>query len=83
MAAIKASQEKTTAAMQIMDAQLAKTKFLAGDAFSYGDIPVGIMCYRFVQLVPHRPPMPNLDRWYAQISSRKAFQDHVGSVPLS
>jgi glutathione S-transferase len=83
MAAIKASQEKTTAAMQIMDAQLAKTKFLAGDTFSYGDIPVGIMCYRFVQLVPDRPPMPNLDRWYAQISSRKAFQDHVGSVPLS
>ncbi len=83
MAAIKTSQEKTTAAMQMLDAQLAKTKFVAGDAFSYGDIPVGIMCYRFVQLVPDRPPMPNLDRWYAQISSRKAFQDHVGSVPLS
>ena len=31
MAAIKASQDKTVAAMQIMDAQLAKTKFLAGD----------------------------------------------------
>ena len=60
MAAIKTSQEKTTAAMQIMDAQLAKTKFLAGDTFSYGDIPVGIMCYRFVQLVPDRPAsMPN------------------------
>ena len=83
MAAIKTSQEKTTAAMQIMDAQLAKTKFLAGDTFSYGDIPVGIMCYRFIQLVPDRPPMANLDRWYAQISSRKAFQDHVGSVPLT
>jgi glutathione S-transferase len=83
MAAIKASQEKTTAAMQILNDQLAKAAFVAGDAFSYGDIPVGIMCYRFVQLVPDRPPMPNLDRWYAAISSRKAFQDHVGSVPLS
>ena len=55
MAAIKTSQDKTTAAMQIMDAQLAKTKFLAGDAFSYGDIPVGVMCYRYRQLVPGRP----------------------------
>jgi len=36
-----------------------------------------------VQLVPPRPSMPNLDRWYGQISKRKAFQDHVGSVPLS
>jgi glutathione S-transferase len=83
LAAIKASQDKTVAAMQIADAQLAKTKFLAGDAFSYGDIPVGVMCYRYRQLVPDRPATPHLDRWYDAISSRKAFQDHVGSIPLS
>jgi glutathione S-transferase len=82
-ASIKASQEKTTAAMQIMDAQLAKTKFMAGDTFSYGDIPVGVMCYRYRQLVPGRPATPNLDRWYDAISSRQAFKDEVGSVPLS
>ena len=82
-AAIKNAQDKTAAAMQIADAQLAKTKFLAGDAFSYGDIPVGVMCYRYVQLVPDRPATPHLDRWYKDISSRKAFQQHVGSIPLS
>jgi glutathione S-transferase len=69
--------------MKILDAQLGKTQYVAGPSFSYGDIPVGIMCYRFVQLVPHRPPMPNLDRWYNAVSSRQAFKDHVGSVPLS
>jgi glutathione S-transferase len=83
MAAIKTSQEKTTACMQIMDSQLAKTKFMAGDSFSYGDIPVGVMCYRYVQLVPDRPATPNLDRWYAALSSRPAFKEHVGSIPLS
>jgi glutathione S-transferase len=83
LAAIKTAQDKTTAAMQIMDAQLAKTKFLAGDTFSYGDIPVGVMCYRYRQLVPGRPAMPHLDRWYDAIASRKPFQDHVGSIPLS
>jgi glutathione S-transferase len=83
LAAIKTSQDKTAAAMKMADAQLAKTKFLAGDAFSYGDIPVGVMCYRYVQLVPDRPATPHLDRWYAAISSRQAFQDHVGSIPLS
>jgi glutathione S-transferase len=41
------------------------------------------MCYRFVQLVPERPKTPNLDRWYAAISGRKAFKNQVGSVPLS
>jgi glutathione S-transferase len=83
MAAIKASQEKTTDAMKMLDAQLGKTEYVAGPAFSYGDIPVGIMCYRFVQLVPERPKMLNLDRWYGAIASRQAFKDHVGSVPLT
>ncbi|HXD45687.1 MAG TPA: glutathione S-transferase family protein [Pseudolabrys sp.] len=83
MAAIKAGSEKTIAAMQILDAQLGKTQFLAGDAFSYGDIPAGVMCYRYRQLVPDRPSTPNLDRWYGALAARKAFHDHVGSIPLS
>jgi glutathione S-transferase len=82
-AAIKTSQDKTIDAMKMLDAQLGKTAYVAGSNFSYGDIPVGIMCYRYVQLVPGRPPTPNLDRWYAAISSRQAFKDHVGSIPLS
>jgi len=83
LAAIKTSQDKTTVAMQMLDAQLAKTAYVAGPAFSYGDIPAGVMCYRYRQLVPGRPPTPNLDRWYDVISKRKPFQDHVGSIPLT
>jgi glutathione S-transferase len=82
-AEIEESKKKTTAAMTMMDEQLAKTSYLAGDAFSYGDIPVGIMAYRYRQLVPDRPPLKNFERWYAAISSRQAFKDHVGAVPLS
>jgi len=81
--AIGAGKEKTIGAAKMMDAQLAKTAFLAGPNFSYGDIPVGIMIYRYMQLIPERPPTPNLDRWYGAISSRKAFKEQVGSVPLS
>ena len=83
MAAIKTSQDKTVDAMKILDARLAKTLFVAGPAFSYGDIPVGVMAYRYRQLVPDRPATPNFERWFAAISKRKAFQDHVGIVPLS
>ncbi|HEY0224719.1 MAG TPA: glutathione S-transferase [Pseudolabrys sp.] len=83
MAAIKTSQDKTVDAMLILDKQLGKTEYLAGPSFSYGDIPVGVMTYRYRQLVPGRPATPNLERWFAAISSRKAFQDHVGSIPLS
>ena len=81
--AIATSKEQTIAAANIMDGQLGRTAYMAGDAFSYGDIPVGIMIYRYVQLIPERPATPHLDRWYAAISSRPAFLDQVASVPLS
>jgi glutathione S-transferase len=80
---IAASREKTIAAAKIMDEQLGRTAYLAGDAFSYGDIPLGIMIYRYGQLVSGRPPTPNLDRWYAAISARPAFKEQVASVPLT
>jgi glutathione S-transferase len=83
MAAVAASKEKTIAAAKIMDEQLSKTQYLAGNDFSYGDIPVGIMIYRYMQLIPERPATPHLDRWYAAISSRPAFKEQVAVVPLS
>jgi glutathione S-transferase len=81
--AIAAAKVKTVAAAKMLDDQLGKTKYLAGDAFSYGDIPVGIMIYRYMQLIPERPPTPHLDRWYAAISSRQAFKEQIASVPLT
>jgi glutathione S-transferase len=81
--AIETGKKNTTAAMVMVDEQLAKTAYLAGDAFSYGDIPVGIMAYRYRQLVPERPALKNFERWYAAISARQAFKDHVGAVPLT
>jgi glutathione S-transferase len=82
MAAITASQQKTTEAMAMLDAQLARTAYAAGDAFSMGDIPVGVMAYRFRQLCPERPAMPHLERWYASLQQRKAFKEHVEAIPL-
>ena len=81
--AIEAGKEKTIVAARMMDQQLSKTSFMAGDEFSYGDIPVGIMIYRYTQLIPERPATPDLDRWYAAISSRAAFKEQIAVVPLS
>ncbi|HEX4410312.1 MAG TPA: glutathione S-transferase family protein [Xanthobacteraceae bacterium] len=80
---IEEGGKKSTAAVQMMETQLGKTAYLAGDDFSYGDIPVAIMAYRYRQLVPDRPPQQNFERWYAAVSSRQAFKDQVASVPLS
>jgi glutathione S-transferase len=81
--AIDNGKTKTTAAVQMMDAQLGKTAFMAGDAFSYGDIPVGVMIRRYMELVPERPKMANLERWFGEISKRPAFKEHCGGIPLT
>jgi hypothetical protein len=43
---------------------------------------LGIMAYRFRQLVPQRPELKNFERWYAAIGARPAFAEHVSSIPL-
>lgn len=83
LAAIAASQSKTIEAMKILDAQLGKTAYVAGSEFTMGDIPVGVMCYRFWQLVPERPELPGLQRWYASLQQRDAFRSAVEAVPLT
>jgi glutathione S-transferase len=82
-AAIEESKKKTTEAVAIMDAELAKSAYLGGDAFSYGDIPPAVMANRYRQLVPERPPFRNFERWYAAIAARPAFKDQVAAVKLA
>jgi glutathione S-transferase len=81
--AIDDGRVKSTAAVKILDVQFAKTPYAAGDAFSMGDIPIAIMSYRYRELVPERPAFKNFERWYAAIAGRKAFKEHVSSIPLT
>jgi glutathione S-transferase len=81
-AAIEAGKVKCIAVMKILDAQLDQTPFVAGDTLSMGDIPVALMAYRFRRLVPERPPLENLERWFAEIEQRPAFKQHVLAIPF-
>ena len=79
---IQDGKVKTIAAMKILDAQLATSPFVAGDTLSMGDIPVALMAYRFRRLVPERPPLEHLERWFAAIEQRPAFKEHVLAIPF-
>ena len=82
-AVIEESKQRTTEAIAVLDAELGKAAFLAGDAFSYGDIPPAVMANRYRQLVPERPVFPNFERWYAAIAARPAYKDQVAAVKLA
>jgi glutathione S-transferase len=83
-ASIAAGRQKIGEALQIMDAQLAKSRFLAGDAFSYGDIPIGPIVHRYMSLVPpaDRAPIGNVERWYQAMCARLHYKQHIVEVEL-
>jgi glutathione S-transferase len=80
---INASKEKTTAAMKILDTQLGKAAFVAGDTFSMGDIPVGLIAYRYRKLVPEPQGLDHLERWFQGLERRPAFKEQILPVPFT
>jgi hypothetical protein len=49
---------------------------------SLAHIPVGIMAYRFCQLVPEGSKLEHFERRYAAISARPVFKDHLSAIAL-
>lgn len=83
--AIDAARPATAALWQRLDAHLANRAFVAGDAFTMGDIPVGCMCYRWMELPFKRddlPAMPHLRTWYERLLQRPAYQKNV-ALPMT
>jgi glutathione S-transferase len=47
-----------------------------------GDIPVGLIAYRYRRLVPDWGGLDNLTRWYDGLEQRAAFKQHILPVPF-
>ena len=76
-AAIAAARDGYENALAILDRYLGETAYVAGDDFSLGDIPVGIMTYRWFNLDIERKELPNLGRWHDALSLRPGHMEHV------
>jgi glutathione S-transferase len=69
----EAARQALIKPFSILDAQLSRTRHIAGERFTMGDIPIGIRTHRWHLFDIERPAMPNLERWYAEIRERPAF----------
>jgi glutathione S-transferase len=65
-----------------LDDHLAKRRFVAGERFTMGDIPVGATCYRYYQLAIERPKLAALEAWYGRLQERAPYRTHV-MLPLT
>lgn len=77
VAKINALRDQAVNVLRVLDNHLADHKFVAGDTFTMGDIPLGCVTYRFFNVEVERPSLPHLEAWYARLSERPAYQDHV------
>ena len=81
-AAIESALQKATNGWKIVDNQLAQNSYMAGDAFTIGDIPLGVWAYRWFNLPIERPKMDHLNRWYAGLCKREPYQTHI-MIPMT
>ena len=82
MAEVEDGRQKLAANLAIADAQLAGRDYIAGKNFTVGDIPLGVIAYRWFNLPIERPALSHLERWYARVCERPAFRQHC-MLPLT
>ena len=80
--AVDEAGEEIARAVEGLDAQLARTAYVAGDRFSMGDIPTGAAVYRWRVFGQWGRPMPHVDAWLARLGEREGFRRHVAPPEL-
>ena len=63
--------------LQILEDHLVKNSFVAGEQFTYGDIPLGVLIHKYFVLDIERPSLPGIEAWYERLSLREPFQEHA------
>lgn len=82
MPLVDESVKKLNANWQIADAHLSGSRYLGGENFTMGDIPLGVAAFRWFNLPVERAPLGNLETWYQRICERPAFRKHC-MAPLT
>jgi glutathione S-transferase len=80
--AIQSARTQVLDAARILDAHLEKQQYVAGDQFTWGDIPLGAAAHRFLNLPIERPSFKAIEAWYARLRERAPFKKWI-DLPLS
>lgn len=81
-AAIEEGRRKAAEMLAILDSALAQRAYVAGEAFTMGDIPLGCHVHVWLRLPIGRPAQPNVEAWFARLCERPAYCKVV-DIPLS
>jgi len=77
-ARIDAVNQAVNKSYLILENHLEDRDYVLGTRFSAADIPAGMTLYRYFEMGEiERPSTPNIERWYAKLRERPAYQTHV------
>ena len=79
---IEAARTQVLHAAKLLEAQLERHPFVAGDHFTWGDIPLGAAAHRFLNLPFDRPALKATEAWYARLRSRAPYKKWI-DLPLT
>lgn len=80
--AVEVSRQKTAKALAGLNAHLVDRRYIAGETFTMGDIPMGCAIWRWMSLPIERPDYPALERWFSALCERPYYKKTV-MRPLS
>ena len=74
---IEASVRATAGKIVVLDAHLEDNDYVAGSSFTMGDVALGSLVYRWLELDIDRPDLSALRAWYERLASRPAYHKTV------
>lgn len=80
-AAVSAAVERTGELVQTADSWIARHDWFAGHDFSFADIVMGALFWRYKGFDIQRPATPHLDEWLDALQQRDPFRRAVMAVP--
>ena len=80
--AIEAGAKKSAELLAVPEAMLAGKRYVTGETFTMGDIPLGCEVQRWMRVPMERPRFPNVEAWFERLRARPAFLAFV-DVPLT
>jgi glutathione S-transferase len=86
MAAIASAIQDTAKAWRLIEAELQKHDYIAGDTLTLCDIPWGVHANRWFgmnYLGLERPDLPAVRAWYDRLCQRPAYQQHIVACPIT
>nr|WP_249128750.1 glutathione S-transferase [Bradyrhizobium lablabi] len=83
MAAIQKDVDAEAVVWRIPEALLARRRYIEGEQFTIADIALGAFARRWFGVEGvSKPTLPNLERWFAEISKRPGFVKYL-SAPMT